>query len=91
MENNDNVNNVIEETALEVVKEILEKSIDNVSDKIHSNSPLLTPIAEETIEEIALSDVNLEIDSTLVETTLEKGLPHNEIAIDKKWCCFFWC
>jgi hypothetical protein len=90
MENNDKVNNVIEETALEVVKEILEKSIDNVSDKIRSNSPSLTPITVETMEDIALSDVKLEIDNTLVEITVENALPRNEIVIDKKRCCFFW-
>jgi len=90
MENNDEVSNVIEETALKVVKEILEKTIDNVSDKIHSNSPSLTPITVETMEDIALSDVKLEIDNTLVEITVENALPRNEIVIDKKRRCFFW-
>ena len=89
MEKNDEVSNVIEETALKVVKEILEKTIDNVSDKIHSNSPSFTPITEETMEDIALSDVKLEIDNALAEITVENALPRNEIVIDKKRCCFF--
>lgn len=90
MENNDNMNNVIEETALKVVKEILEKGIDNISDKVHSNSPSLTPIIEETMEDIVINDVKLEIDDNLVEINIENTLPRNEIVIDKKRCCFFW-
>jgi len=88
---------IVKDKALELVKEVLENSIENIIlDRKVSTSPCLDSISEEAPEEPAeapeeLDVINLEMEEVLVEISVE---PDNEITLDEivgeKYCCSLW-
>ena len=95
---------IVKDKALELVKEVLENSIENIIlDRKVSTSPCLDSISEEAPEEPVeapeepveapeeLDVINLEMEEVLVEISVE---PDNEITLDEivgeKYCCSMW-
>ena len=95
---------IVKDKALELVKEVLENSIENIIlDRKVSTSPCLDSISEEAPEEPVeapeepveapeeLDVINLEMEEVLVEISVE---PDNEITLDEivgeKYCCSLW-
>ena len=95
---------IVKDKALELVKEVLENSIENIIlDRKVSTSPCLDSISEEAPEEPVeapeepveapeeLDVINLEMEEVLVEISVE---PDNEITLDEivveKCCCSLW-
>jgi len=95
---------IVKDKALELVKEVLENSIENIIlDRKVSTSPCLDSISEEAPEEPVeapeepveapeeLDVINLEMEEVLVEISVE---PDNEITLDEivgeKYCCSRW-
>ena len=95
---------IVKDKALELVKEVLENSIENIIlDRKVSTSPCLDSISEEAPEEPVeapeepveapeeLDVINLEMEEVLVEISVE---PDNKITLDEivgeKYCCSLW-